>query len=298
MKVLIGIPTHKRPELLRDCLESIEAQSGLDASVHVFVADNDQKGRAGAAMVAKLADKFRFPLTSTVVEEPGISAVRNAILDEAKRGDVDFIAMIDDDETASSEWLSKLLSTQDALGTGVVGGPVVQVFPGSVPDWFRIAFRKRERPTGMVDLVDATGNVLLSCKALKAIGWPKFDPAYGLSGGGDTEFFLRARDLGITFGWNNDALAYEPVESERLRIRWVLKRHFRYGNISNHLSRTYPLEIPTINWAAFTLAASPLLLVLAVHPKFRIKALRRIAYAAGLIAGAYGTKVQEYASRH
>lgn len=299
MKVLVGIPTHKRPELLRECLESIAAQKGSLPEVEVFVADNDSKGREGASLVAELAGKFRYPLTSTVVDEPGISAVRNAILDEAQRHDVDFIVMIDDDETASPEWLGQLLSAQQALAVGVVGGPVTPMFPDSVPDWYRVAFRRRTRPTGIVDLVDATSNVLISCEALKSIGWPEFDSGYGLSGGGDTEFFLRARDLGLTFGWANDAMVCETIESERLRTRWVLRRYFRYGIIRHRLAQKYHMDgTPTPYWIALNLAASPLLLALAIYPKLRIRALRRVAYVSGLLAGAFGIKFYEYASRH
>ena len=60
MQVLIGIPTHKRPQLLRECLESIESQEGDLPGVRVFVADNDPKGRAGATLAAELAGSFDF----------------------------------------------------------------------------------------------------------------------------------------------------------------------------------------------------------------------------------------------
>lgn len=299
MSVLVGIPTHKRPELLRECLESIAAQQGELPPVRVFVADNDAKGREGARLVEKIAATYRFPISATSVAEPGISAVRNAILDEARRGGDEFIAMIDDDETAAPEWLGELLNAQRKIGVGVVGGPVTQLFPDSVPDWFRAAFRKRARATGVIDFVDATGNVLISCEALKAIGWPEFDPVYGLSGGGDTEYFLRARKLGMTFGWTNDAMVNETVETERLGTRWVLRRYYRYGIIRTRLAREYEMDgTPTAYWVAGSLAASPLLLMLAVRRRFRIKALCRVAYAAGLFAGVFGMRFREYASRH
>jgi GT2 family glycosyltransferase len=249
-------------------------------------------------LATELRSSFRFPLTSTVVEEPGISAVRNAILREARRQNADFVAMIDDDETASPDWLAQLLGVRRDLGVGVVGGPVTPLFPDSVPNWFRIAFRRRDRETGKTDLIDATGNVLISCEALAEIGWPEFDPSYGLSGGGDTEFFLRVRDLGITFAWADEAIVFEPVPPERLRMRWVLKRHFRYGNVSNHLSRMYRTETPTVYWAALNVVGSPLLLALAIHPRFRMKALRRLAFASGILAGALRVESSEYASRH
>ena len=299
MQVLIGIPTHKRPELLRQCLDSIAAQEGELPDISVFVADNDAAGKEGSAVVAEMAPSFRFPLTSTVVAEPGISAVRNAILAEAKARGSDFIAMIDDDETASDRWLAELLKAQKTFRTGVVGGPVTTLFPDSVPSWFKSAFGRRARSTGVIDLVDATSSVLLSCEALDASGWPIFDPSYGLSGGGDTEYFLRARSLGMTFAWTNEAMVFETLESERLSIRWVLRRTFRYGIIRVRLSRDYRMEgTPTPAWVALNLVGAPVLLILAVRRRYRISALRRIAYAAGLFSGRFGIKFHEYASRH
>ena len=112
MKLLVGIPTHKRPELLRKCLDSIAAQRGALPEIEVFIADNDAAGREGVNLVEQMAPGFPYPLAGAVVAQPGISAVRNAILDEAKRRGVDFIAMIDDDETASPEWLVNLLKSK------------------------------------------------------------------------------------------------------------------------------------------------------------------------------------------
>ena len=299
MKLLVGIPTHKRPELLRDCLESIAAQQGDLPDIEIFVADNDPKGRAGVAVVEDLKASYRFPISATTVEVPGISAVRNAILDEARRRNVDFIAMIDDDETASPEWLDQLLRAQESTGAGVVGGPVTQLFPESVPGWFRIAFERPFKPTGPITLVDATSNVLMSCAALRAIGWPQFDPAYGLSGGGDTEFFLRARELGISFGWTNEARISETLESERLKVSWVLRRSYRHGIVRMRLKSRYRFEgTPGAAWIATHLAATPLYLALTIFPKLRIKALKRVAYCIGLVAGSFGMKYHEYASRH
>jgi succinoglycan biosynthesis protein ExoM len=285
--------------LLRVCLESIAAQQGDLPEIEVFVADNDPKGRAGCAVVEDLKASFRFPISATTVEPPGISAVRNAILDEARRRNVDFIAMIDDDETASVEWLDQLLRAQKSTGAGVVGGPVTQLFPESVPGWFRIAFERPFKPNGPIELVDATGNILMSCAALKASGWPQFDPAYGLSGGGDTEFFLRARQLGIGFGWTNEAVAAETVEVERLNIGWVLRRSYRHGIIRTRLKSRYHFEgTPGAAWIATHLAATPLYLALTIFPKLRVKALKRVAYCIGLVAGSFGKKYHEYASRH
>ena len=299
VKLLVGIPTHRRPDMLRECLESVALQTGDLPDIEVFVADNDTSAREGVAVVEDMKPSYRFPLSATTVATPGISAVRNAILTVARRREVDFIAMIDDDETASANWLVQLLRVQSATQAGVVGGPVRQLFSDDVPEWFRIGFRRPLKSSGRTDLVDATGNVLLSCNALEALGWPQFDHSYGLSGGGDTEYFLRVRQLGMRFGWAAEAVLSETVEDERLSVKWILKRSYRHGIIRTRLKQNYHFEgTPGLAWAACNLAATPLLLLITAYPRFRIMALKRIAYAIGLIAGSFGMKYHEYASRH
>jgi GT2 family glycosyltransferase len=225
--------------------------------------------------------------------------VRNAILAEAQRRNADFIAMIDDDEVASPEWLANLLRTQRSTGADVVGGPVVQVFPVFTPEWFQVGFRRPVKPAGPTDLVDATGNVVMLCSSLDAQDWPEFDPAYGLSGGGDTEYFLRLRELGMRFAWSSDALVSELVEEDRLNVKWMMKRSYRHGIIRTRLKKRYRYEgTPGLGWIALNLAATPLFLALTAYPRLRIQALKRIAYAVGLTAGSIGMKYHEYASRH
>jgi glycosyltransferase involved in cell wall biosynthesis len=301
MEILVGIPTHKRPELLRKCLASIEAQEGELPNIRVFVADNDAKGKEGSAVVAEIAPSFRFPLTSTVVEEPGISAVRNAILEEAKARGSDFIAMIDDDETASPQWLAELLKVQKEYGADVVGAATLRVFPPTAPAWLRNSdlFPDAQAQTGPVPIIKGTGNVLLNCDFLARLEWPQFDNAYGLSGGGDSEFFLRLRSLGSTFAWSRHADSYEQLPSSRLTAGWVLRREFRYGNVGDALGRKYGTAItPGRYWAAANLLLSPLLLSLMISRRHRVKALRRLGYSSGIIASALGVTYLEYASRH
>ena len=301
MSVLVGIPTHKRPELLRQCLDSIAAQAGDLPPVRVFVADNDAKGQEGVGVVEEMAAAYRFQIASTSVAEPGISAVRNAILEEARRGGDDFIAMIDDDETASPEWLLTLLKVQAEFGADVVGGPTIWKAPPSAPLWLQTpeAFGTRTRDTGLIDVIDATGNVMMAGASLARAGWPQFDLQFGLSGGGDTEFFLRLRKAGLRFAWAGDARVEEVVPLARHNAWWFLRRQFRYGNTGYRLSRLHVVDLtPGPAWALKHLIASPFWVALALYPPARIKALKRLGYSAGIMSSALGYRFLEYGERH
>jgi succinoglycan biosynthesis protein ExoM len=297
-RVLVGIPTHKRPELLRACLESIEAQTGV-SDVVVFVADNDPNGREGFNLVQSL--DYKWPISAEVVEERGISAVRNAILRKGWRAGVDAIAMIDDDETAAPDWLAKLLAVQAEFGADVVGGPVYSILPPSTPERIRRSgfFQTQERESGPVDVINASNNFLLTIRCLFETDFPQFLDEFGLTGGGDTEYFMRLRARGAWFAWANDAKVSEPVPPSRLTARWILTREFRYGNCGFRLVRLYrrPRMMRLLR-ALSVLATSPLRFILALHPRDGLHALRHIAYAAGVVASAAGYTFGEYEGRH
>jgi glycosyltransferase involved in cell wall biosynthesis len=303
VKILIGVPTHKRPELLRACLESIEALVGVEANVQVLVADNDPQGRAGAKLAGELAGDFPFRLTSTVVEEPGISAVRNAILDEAKRWAADFIAMIDDDATASTDWLSELLRVQLETGADAIGGPVEFVFTVPPPPAVinsRI-FWLPSREEGLTTPLNDSANFLVDTRALAKAGWPTFDPDFGLTGGGDSEWFIRLSKVGFRFAWALKAVVHETVPPDRATARWVAKRAFRLGNSSmriwfRHRSRGF--NTLTLGKSALILALAPLASPALLHPVWRAKLTMRWCRAAGKITALLGGAYREYAERH
>ena len=63
-----------------------------------------------------------------------ISIARNACLDNSTG---DFLAFIDDDETASNDWLVELMETAEATGADAVLGPVRAVYSDAAPGWMR-----------------------------------------------------------------------------------------------------------------------------------------------------------------
>jgi succinoglycan biosynthesis protein ExoM len=288
--------------LLRACLESIEGQIGVE-KVRVFVADNDPNGREGFRVAAEMAPAYRFPLTAVIVAEPGISAVRNVILDEAAKGGIDFIAMIDDDETASSHWLHHLLAMQARTGADAVGGAVVYRFenPPSEEVANSPAFLRPARPAGTVALLNSTNNVLVSCRSLYKADWPGFDPAFGLTGGGDSEWFFRLARRGFWYAWAPDAIVTETVPPSRATRKWTLRRAYRVGITGIRIAQIHRAWLP----ASISLAKSTALFVLAplmapvlLFPRYRLWLMWKWWRAAGKFAALFGGKYWEYASRH
>src|SRR5690349_6350722 len=96
-RILIAIPSYRRPDRLKKLLMSLETQQSVEEyQIEVFVADNDPANHEAFDVCRGIREDFRWSLTCSIVEERGIAAVRNALLAEARTRCADFIAMIDD----------------------------------------------------------------------------------------------------------------------------------------------------------------------------------------------------------
>lgn len=231
--IWIAIPTFRRPGQLRHLLETL-AIVVQRSDVHVLVADNAPRDPQAAAIVRKLRDDPHYPLSITLlpVAQPGLCAVRNAIIaaalaDPAMR----VLVMIDDDEWPQPGWLNALIACQAETGADVVAGPVDAHFIGQPPRWVRqtLVFRPETRAAGLTDMLWASNNLLLTRSALEALPAPWFDLRFNRSGGEDLDYLTRLRDVGMRFGWAPDARVSEWVPADRARLSWVLARMWRIG---------------------------------------------------------------------
>jgi glycosyltransferase involved in cell wall biosynthesis len=109
--ISVVIPTRDRPQLLRQALDSVKAQTP-EIPVQIIVADN-----ASQPEVAAIAQEYRAEYVATAAVGPG--AVRNAGL-ELARGD--YIGFLDDDDAWTPDHLSSHLSrleSEPSLGATV-----------------------------------------------------------------------------------------------------------------------------------------------------------------------------------
>lgn len=230
LTALIAIATYLRPERLRLLLQSLEAQV-IEHGASVVVVDNDAAGSARPIV----AD---FPIVSTFVVEPvpGIAEARNAALavfDER----FDVIIFIDDDETADSGWLAAMLGFLHDSGADVALGAVQTVLDERTPRWIaRGGFLQRGIPaTGTECPSAATNNVALRRTRWLDAGAPRFDPAFSMTGGSDTEFFLRLSERGLSILFVAEAIMYEWPPAHRLTRRWIARRMLRNGIVAGRL---------------------------------------------------------------
>src|SRR5262245_2823595 len=122
-KVLVCIPTFKRPRMLRRLLDAL-AVLETDADVRVLVADNDAQGHAGFDLCHTLTG-YRWPLCAVIAPERGIAQVRNVLIEQALKTDAQFIAMIDDDEWPQADWIAQFLAYARQTGADLLQGSVL-----------------------------------------------------------------------------------------------------------------------------------------------------------------------------
>lgn len=216
-----------RRESVVATLESLAAQGIPPATeLRVIVADNDETPSA-RDRVAAAAGRLALDLRYRHCPARNISIARNGALDAA---DGDWVAFIDDDETAAPGWLAALLSRAAETGADVVLGPVRPLYRPEAPSWMRAgAFHATEPVTkGGRIVAGYTSNALMRRMAPAAEG-QRFDLALGRSGGEDTEFFDRLIARGARIAYAPDAVVSEVVPPDRARLDWLLRRRFRFG---------------------------------------------------------------------
>jgi glycosyltransferase involved in cell wall biosynthesis len=115
MKITTIIPTYRRPQDLRRCLEALQRQTRLSDEVFVVVRDSDLETK-------EFLEAFplgSLPLCTIEVSVPGVVAAMNSGL-EATSGEI--IAFTDDDAAPHYDWLARIetyfLSDNRIAGVG------------------------------------------------------------------------------------------------------------------------------------------------------------------------------------
>lgn len=236
--VSVVICTYNRPALMERALASALAQATPSGLVlEVVVVDNSAEGNA-ADTVARLAGGAAAAVRYVHATPSNIAVARNAGV-AAARGS--WIAFLDDDEEAAPGWIAALLGTAEQTGADFVFGPVEPVFAaGSPPSWDPSGSQFRKR-LNLPDGADApvhgalgharslgtvgTCNVLIRRNAM-GDGTP-FDPAFGRSGGEDSDFFRRRIRAGHRAAWAADALVSEVIPADRSDFDFMVRRTFK-----------------------------------------------------------------------
>jgi mRNA-degrading endonuclease toxin of MazEF toxin-antitoxin module len=229
------VPTFRRPAMLAETLASLSAQK-TDVRFAVLVVENDAAGREGLGVAASWLATGSLQGMALVEQNQGnvhaINAGFAAAL--AQFPNAGHLLMIDDDEVASAGWIDAMVAAAKATGADIVGGPVVPRFRDDAPRMLRQhpVFWPSHVTTGPVPMIYGTGNCLITRRTFETLGMPALDTRFNFLGGGDLDFFTRAKRAGLRSHWVQEALITETVPGDRARIGWVLRRGLRIGSIN------------------------------------------------------------------
>jgi len=233
--VSICIATYRRPAGLSRLLDSIERlKLPSGARIETIVVDNDRD--ASAASIAEARSCSLEPIRYFVEPRQNIALARNRALAVAAG---EWIAFIDDDEVAEERWIDAYLGLVEREPCDGAFGPVLPRLEAVVTPWLDVDtfFAPSHHATGAMlragDLY--TSNAFLRRRLFDGRA---FDPAYGLSGGSDSELFGRMLREGARFVWCDEARVVEFVPPERHRLGWLAQRAFRGGCVHTRIARS------------------------------------------------------------
>ena len=290
--VTVCICTFRRASILC-AIESVARQNLPDGvCVGILVIDNDDMPTAKEA-IANFCAKSGTQVDYRHAPGRNIAIARNAGLDAVNTR---WLAFIDDDERASSDWLTKLLSAR--AGAHAIFGPSEAFLGPEVPSWIRAGdYHSNRVPDRENPIVSGyTSNALIDMEFVQKYGL-RFDPALGRTGGEDTMFFYALRRQGGVLRYARDAVVYEHVLPHRINIRWIAARRYRAGQHYAMMFRdferirywkvafTAPLKIGACACVSAALAL--------VRPDRAMWWLMRGIFHLGALSFAVGAKVYE-----
>lgn len=232
VRLCVCVATFRRPVGLTRLLRSLGAlrfSLATSPSLEIVVVDNDSEGSA-AATCRECGPILRWPIIYLREPRRGIAFARNRAVRAARLRGADLIAFVDDDEVPEPAWLDELLAVLARYQADVVTGPVLPVFEGRVPGWMLQGrfFESPRRKTGTRVDRAATNNVLVRAHVFSQVGGV-FDEGLALTGGEDTEFFLRVSHAGCQIVWADSAIVNEWTPETRTRTSWLLRRAYKVG---------------------------------------------------------------------
>jgi GT2 family glycosyltransferase len=233
MRISVIVPTHNRSRFVAETIVSLTEQTL--APEEIIVVDNGSTDDT-AAVVRQLA--CDSPIVRYIVEpQLGVSRARNR---GAAAASTEWIAFLDDDAVAASEWLDALAEAAlDSSNAAAVGGPISLRWTRPAPpwvlgleSWYGHYNLGAERKTIAYPRYPYGSNVAFNREAFLAVGG--FPAELGPRGqvriaNEEDGLFRKIAECGWAVAYEPRALVYHWVHAERLSRRYLLGRGFGQG---------------------------------------------------------------------
>ena len=241
LRIDILMCTFRRP-MVAEAIEAIGRITPLPgAELRLVIADNDDTDSA-REVVARAAQTLPFPCHYIHAPARNISLARNACLDAATARGADWIVSLDDDETVMPDWLVELMDSVARAGADGGFGTVQAIYPPGAPEWVSALDLHSSHPERFGSGWLKTGNSGNVALRWQGTSWAdqRYDLSRGVTGGEDTEFFLRLSAMGVRLVAAPRAVVTEPMPATRQTLEWLAVRRYRMGQTHIVTARNAP----------------------------------------------------------
>ncbi|MDA8870224.1 glycosyltransferase family 2 protein [Rhizobiaceae bacterium] len=220
---VVAVCTAKRPLMLQDCLNSIADLSPIpDATISVVVVENDTSDNC-RTVCEDVAKERGLAVHYSLEPRRGIPFARNRVVEESLAHGADWIAFIDDDETARPDWLFLLAKGCADFGAEAANGPVARTYEKEAPYWWKKQ-QLRKLETGHEITEAPTNNNLIATRLVAEDGLGLRFAEELTNGAEDIDFFRRVTQAGVKMIWVDEAVVDEFIPASRVETSRLLNR--------------------------------------------------------------------------
>ena len=239
LRLSLIVATYNRSASLIRALESVAQQNAPASEWECVVINNNSTDDTQERFAEFAAAHPDLNMRMVTELRQGLSFARNRGIRESE---AEYIAIIDDDERISPDFITSYISLFDSTPDAVAaGGPIVAEYPSGRPRWMShfterpvantmyFGDKVREFPEGRIP---GGGNMALRRSAVRRYG--VFDTSLGyvgesLVGGEECDLFERLRIAEAKYYYVPTAVMYHIIPPEKLTANYLSRLSYNIG---------------------------------------------------------------------
>lgn len=233
LKLSICICTYNRLEFLNTCVDSVLKQiNGLEEVELIIINNNSTDETESYCQNLALDNKN---IRCFLEKNQGLSHARNRAKKEYHG---EWLAFLDDDAYASSDWVNNILNVIENNNFDIFGGPYDPWYKDGKESWYKDIYGSNRmwlpfnKTTRLLDKSVSGGNMIINRNVLEKLS---FDIDKGMNGynrsyGEETYFQSKAKDLGFKVYFVPDILIFHFVPKSKQCIEYFIERATIQGN--------------------------------------------------------------------
>ena len=239
LRLSLIVATYNRSASLIRALESVAQQNAPASEWECVVINNNSTDDTQERFAEFVAAHPDLNIRMVTELRQGLSFARNRGIRESE---AEYIAIIDDDERISPDFITSYISLFDSTPDAVAaGGPIVAEYPSGRPRWMShfterpvantmyFGDKVREFPEGRIP---GGGNMAIRRSAVRRYG--VFDTSLGyvgesLVGGEESDLFERLRIAEAKYYYVPTAVMYHIIPPEKLTANYLSRLSYNIG---------------------------------------------------------------------